>query len=350
MTAQPAYPVFQPPPQPVTLPVEESEYHQFYRTPAFAFWRPIVALLVGAGLWFVATLLGSIPLILDLAQGRVDLAELSAGRILMTPWVLLGTNLSLAALIPIAIACQVWFFRQRPRWLHSVQGRFRWRWLLLGLVPVIPLWLGTIVVQGLALGGAATAGGAQTGGPSRQWLIYLVVITLTTPLQCAGEEYGFRGMVNRSVASFFRNRRVGLVAGAVVSSGVFASLHGSSDIWANAFYFGFGMVACLLVWRTGGLEAAIAMHSVNNLISFYAAVLTGEIDRPMQMSNVAGGPEMLLPVLAGIVAVLILNSWRARRGVPIATAPGREQIAGLPSMPPPPPAGPNPPAYPPPTS
>lgn len=335
MTSQPAYPAYQPPPRPVTLPVEESEYHHFWRTPAYAAWRPIVALLVGGALMLAASVLGGIPMIIDMARGRVDMDDLAAGRVLMTPWVLLGTNLSLAALIPIGYACQVWFFRQRPGWLASVQGRLRWRWLLLCFLPVVPLWLGTIVLEGLVTGADPAAGEAPVSGPSQQWLVYLVVITLTQPLQCAGEEYGFRGVVNRSVASFFRNSRVGLVAGAVVSSALFASLHGSSDLWANAFYFGFGMVACLLVWRTGGLEAAIAMHTVNNLISFYALVLTGQIDQPIQMTNVSGGPEMLLPILAGVVVVLILNAWRRRRGVPIATAPGREQIAPQPSMPPP---------------
>lgn len=332
------------PARPVMLPVEESRYHHFWRTPGYAPWRPIVAVMVAAAVWLVATMLGSVPMLFDILQGRASLEDLDAGRILMTPWVLLGTNLSLAALIPIAICCQLWFFGQRPGWLHSVQQRFRWRWLLICLIPVIPLWVGTILVEGLALAGPGDQEGA-TGGPSSRWLVYLVVITLTTPLQCAGEEYGFRGLVNRSVASFFRNSRVGLVAGALVSSALFATAHGSSDVWANAFYFGFGMVACALVWRTGGLEAAIVMHTVNNLISFLAAVATGEIDKPMQLSNVSGGPEMLLPVLAGVIVVLILNAWRARWGVQVEAAPGREQIAGLPSMLPPPSPFP-PPGYP----
>ena len=40
---------------------------------------------------------------------------------------------------------------------------------------------------------------------------YLAIVLLTTPLQSAGEEYGFRGLVQRSAGSWFRSTRVALV-------------------------------------------------------------------------------------------------------------------------------------------
>ncbi|NNG20387.1 CPBP family intramembrane metalloprotease [Naumannella sp. ID2617S] len=336
-------------PRPVPLPVEESAYHHFLRTPAFAFWQPIVAILVGAAVWLGASLIGSIPMITEIAAGRMKPEDLTAGKILMTPWVLLGTNLSLAAMIPIALFGQWAFFRQRPRWIHSVVGRFRWGWLGISLALLIPLWFGVLTVQGL-LGGAGLTEDT-TGGPSARWQLYLAIILITTPLQCAGEEYGFRGLVNRGVAGFFRSDKAGLVAGTLVSSALFAFAHGSTDLWANSFYFGLGVVLALLAWRTGGLEASIALHTVNNLISFLAAVYYGQIDEPMQMSGVTGDWTMIIAPLLGLVVVAILELVRRTLKIQRTGAPGRELIAAQPSMQPvtPPPAayGPGPSPHPP---
>ena len=69
------------------------------------------------------------------------------------------------------------------------------------------------------------------------------------------------------MASFIPNKYVGLVGGALVSSTVFMLLHGAGDVWLNVFYFTFAMIACFLTWWTGGLEASIAVHVVNNMTS-----------------------------------------------------------------------------------
>ena len=65
--------------------------------------------------------------------------------------------------------------------------------------------------------------------------------------------------------------------GVVVSSAVFALLHGTQNLPLFVDRLAFGLLAALLVWRTGGLEAGIAAHIVNNVSAFVIAGLTSTI-------------------------------------------------------------------------
>lgn len=59
---------------------------------------------------------------------------------------------------------------------------------------------------------------------------------------------------------------------------LFALAHGGQDLWLFADRLMFGLAASWLVWRTGGLEAAIALHVANNLVALGSAVVTGELE------------------------------------------------------------------------
>jgi membrane protease YdiL (CAAX protease family) len=146
----------------------------------------------------------------------------------------------------------------------------------------------------------------------------IIVILLTTPLQCAGEEYGLRGLVNRLFGSY-GSSRVSFWIGAVVSSVAFMFLHAAQDIYLNAFYFSFGMISCWMAWRTGGLEAGIALHVVNNMVAM--AVLpfsdfSGLFNRQAGSAN----PMDVLPLAAVMLASMGLVEWQVRRRKPVAVA------------------------------
>ena len=49
---------------------------------------------------------------------------------------------------------------------------------------------------------------------------------------------------------------------------VFALLHGTQNLPLFADRLVFGLLAGLLVWRTGGLEAGIAAHVINNVFAY----------------------------------------------------------------------------------
>ena len=65
--------------------------------------------------------------------------------------------------------------------------------------------------------------------------------------------------------------------GVVVSSLVFALLHGTQNLPLFADRLAFGLLAALLVWRTGGLEAGIAAHVINNVFAYLIAGLTTSV-------------------------------------------------------------------------
>lgn len=302
------------PARPPVLPVVQREYHEFYRAPAFRWWRPLVAIAMFAASWFVAILVVSFAgLAYDYAQGDLDIAALGRGELPITPALFLANNVGLALAIPLAWAAHRAVFGQRIGWLASIQGSFRWRVFWRFLAVVVPLYLVSLGVE-LALGGIP-----ELKMLPETWFL-LATILLTTPLQCAGEEYSMRGLGARAIGSWFPSRRVGLVVATAVTSVVFMLLHGAGDPWLNVFYLSFAVCASYLVWRTGGLEASIALHVVNNLSSMLLLPFIG-VGGIFDREAGAGSPWVLLQVVI-VVGATALIMWQARRlGLPTTAAP-----------------------------
>ncbi len=78
---------------------------------------------------------------------------------------------------------------------------------------------------------------------------------------------------------------VGIAAGAVVSATLFALAHGAQDPWLFGDRLAFGLVASWLAWRTGGLEAAVALHAANNLVSLGAGAFAGTLGESLSLST-----------------------------------------------------------------
>ncbi len=98
---------------------------------------------------------------------------------------------------------------------------------------------------------------------------------------------------------------------ALASASLFALAHGSQNSWLFADRFMFALVASWLVWRTGGLEASIALHAVYNLLSFAVALLTGQLD-DMILATEADGLLVALDLVSMLVAAGVL-AWLAKR-------------------------------------
>jgi membrane protease YdiL (CAAX protease family) len=245
-------------------------YPQLLRGPNHAWWRPLLSTaVVGACLLMAVIAFGLVMLVAMGADGTVDEARLSAWEI--SPTGLLLTNLTLALMIPTAQAA-VWVGHGwRPRWVASVLGGVRWGWL----ARCYLLSLAVLLVINLALIGID---GGMDLAPDRQAGLYALVVLTTTPLQAAGEEYLFRGWLSQAVGSLIPSKVVGAVAAAVVSGLLFAFAHGQQDGWLFTDRFLFALVASWLVWRTGGLEAPIALHGAYNLVALALGVLYGRLD------------------------------------------------------------------------
>ena len=317
--------IYSPPEKQTGLPTTETRYPLFWRSPAWKWWKSILALLVAGVLGFLA--LAFVPLIaiwIDFGSGRLTMEDMEAmldGTLKVTPNIFLFNNLGIALCIPLAFLVGT-FFRQRPGYLSSVIGKFRWKWFALVALTILPIWLGILALELVP----EMRAGEFVFEINDDTVFMIFAILLTTPFQCAGEEYLDRGVINRGVASFWNHRFGGPLLGAVASSGVFMLMHSAADVFLNVFYFSFGMVACWLTWRTGGLEAAIAVHVVNNMTSMITLPFSDfseMFDRTEGAADATTlGWSMLGPVLA-IVTVEILYRWRH----PVAkSAPGLDEM------------------------
>ncbi|MFV0452330.1 MAG: lysostaphin resistance A-like protein [Propioniciclava sp.] len=222
------------------------------------------------------------------------------------PFGLVVGHLGLATLIPIAAALLLFLHHVRPGYLSSVQGRIRWRWFGVTLGVAAACLAVILLAQNL------TAPGGPRWGitPQDSWLAFVAVMLLTTPFQAAAEEYFFRGYLIQAFGSLVANPWFGIIT----SSAVFTLFHSSTDPALIVDRFAFGILAGMLVVATGGLEAAIAAHVVNNVASFALAALTSsmaEVKAVSEVTWVAAGWD-----IARFAFFATLVWWVARRVQP----------------------------------
>ncbi len=277
-------------------------------------WRGVLAIAAFLVLFFgVSTVLGGLALLADVASGAITPEQLESGAVPITPLTLLATNLALAVMIPIAMGLQWAFFGVRPRWIWSVAGRLRWGWLGRLALVIVPLW--ALYVAGAFA--VAPEGGFAVDATA---LAVVAVVVLTTPLQAAGEEVGLRGLVQRSVGSWFARGRTAFLVSTLVSAILFGLAHFAADPWLIAYYVLFGVAMSVAAHATGGLEAPILIHAVNNLLLLLVAAFAGQLDEGIDRGAGTGGPFMLVPIAVVLIGAL-LASWWARRNAVAVTGP-----------------------------
>ena len=290
------------------LPVEPVAYPQMLRTPRATRGRGVLMIVCFVlSYLLVSVVLQGAAIGWDVYRGRTSVDDLLAMRLDLTPALLVSVNLTNAACIPLSMLLQRAFFGQRGRWLSSVAGRFRWGLLSRGALVVLPFWAAYLVIT-------LVAAPESVKVPSGTYLVLLVVVLLTTPVQAAGEEYGARGLITRGAGSWFASPRTALLVGTLVSGAVFTLAHGAGDPWLIAFYFAFAVVLSLVTWRTGGLELAVLLHAVNNLVAFGSLVLLQQ-DTSSVFDRSAGsaGPSVLLPAVILLLSTGALWLWASRR-------------------------------------
>lgn len=241
--------------------------------------------------------LPAIAIDIDLATGRLSFDEALSGTLVMTPALFLATNLSLALMIPATMLLQWWIHGQRPRWLSSVEGRFRWGLLARSAVVLVPVFV-------VYVGASFLLGGLPSGPINAEAIPYLAIVVLTTPLQSAGEEFAVRGMLTRAIAAWIPPRVIALVAASVLSAGIFVLGHPNLTPGRLGSLLVVALGFSLLTWRTGGLEAAVLGHALNNALIMIPTALWGD------MGSLIGGDSGdtgIIEVL--IMVVVMLVSW-----------------------------------------
>jgi membrane protease YdiL (CAAX protease family) len=292
--------------------VEAPAYHQLARGSASGWWRTAAGTLLivvgtlaaGIVLYAVAMICGDIahyphdgddlPILPPLVETTLDFAVVALGL----PVVLLTTRL----------------LQRRPSGtLSSVAGRLRWQWL----GRCLPIAFATIVLTFAASFALApffpessddTDGGAWVGtGP---FLGAMLVMVLIVPVQAAAEEYAFRGWLLQGVGALTR----WLWPAILVQAVLFAAVHGWGTPWG---FVDLVIWAAFMGWvtvRTGGLEASIALHTANNLLSMTWSAAFGllDVDETAADMSVLG---LLIDIPLVTAYVLAVARLARRRGL-----------------------------------
>ena len=231
---------------------------------------------------------------------------------------MLAAHLGLAMLIPISMWLVLAIHRSHPKWLASVLGRLRWDFLGLAAVASLVLFSGALALRQLGL--------PTTWQPQPGFIGFLVVIVLTSPLQAAAEEVFFRGYLLQALRPLVAPPWFGVGASALL----FALFHGTQNLPLFLDRFAFGLLAATLVIRTGGLEAAIGAHAVNNVLAFTTAGLWSTIAQVKAVQQV-GWVDMAwdISTYAAFAGVALLMARRRRLAVvTLESARGNEPPRG----------------------
>ncbi|MEC3895354.1 type II CAAX endopeptidase family protein [Nocardiopsis alba] len=292
------------------------EYHRVLADDRRRIWRGIAALVLLFGgmlaFSFGFTILGSL---VDMALGRPSVL---LGGDEFTPATQASALIGLALLVPWSMLIQRWLYGVKGASLHSVLSVFRPAVFGRAFLVILPIWAVYMTVFSMF-----TPMPEGVWRPSDLVLMFGIVLLLT-PLQSAGEEYGFRGLAFRVAASWGKGPRAALLLGVAVSGLLFMLAHFALDPWLNLYYLTFGVTLALITWRTGGLEVAVVVHAVNNTIAFLLTLVTrSDLVEGMDRSVGAGSAIMLVPCVLLILITIVV--WaRTRETGPALTPSERE--------------------------
>ena len=325
-------PAFSPvPPRPSFPHPEPRPYHLMLRTWDYAWWRPVVGLVaLLAGMLVVLPAI-ALPVLLVAAAvdgGGAEIANAFNGLMggELSPSGLLYLNLTLAGLILWTWLLIRVLHSMRPRWLSSVRPKLRWKYLLACLGLAVVALVAQVVVGSLVPGDVPGTEAADPNPLDGRTIALLVIVLLTTPLQAAGEEYAFRGYLLQALGALLGHKWVTIVLTALL----FAVAHLQFDPPLFIDRFLFGLVAAWLVIRTGGLEAGIALHVLNNYLALGFAILFSDLTEALDPGNVSWWhvPVSLTQslVYAGLAAYVA-----HRMGLQTRTRPPAEEPADVPT-------------------
>lgn len=310
--------------QQITPSFEQSEpleYHRLLRGVAnYRWWRPLVAAILSMVYYITFSVLYTIPFFPYLmGQDLINLqtGEMDAGALVDTqrPLLLLLSLGSVVMMLPAVMLGMLSVGLGAGKRLWSVALRIRWRWIGRTVLPAI---VALIVMNGLGIlfqvlfdpsGGDLATEAPQIDVAAAMWSALIVLIIV--PLQCTAEEVVFRGMFiqtlgawlggvrgSSGIARFMRTPVLPIVVPAIAFG--FAHIY---DIWGWMSVVVMALVAGWLAWRTGGLEAAISLHVVNNLVAF-SFMVVGFGGSTQQTSETGGAASAI-----GSTIGMLLYAW-----------------------------------------
>jgi membrane protease YdiL (CAAX protease family) len=305
------------PPIEVAPPVEDpAPYHRLFRTsPRYAWWRPLVAVAVFVAFFLVSQVVVAIVWIIGILVSGAGLTDLtSVGDVMaqvtdvsnpLSLVLLLGSVAIMLPLVPLAMLCA----GLRPVSLrHSVAFRIRWRWMLWCTIPALVITALSTVLSFLPLAWGETLEPVPVD--SGTFALLAVLIVVLVPLQSAAEEYVFRGLIMQTLGAWVRSPWPGIL----VSTLIFTVGHTQYELWGLLSVGVMGLGFALVVWRTGGLEAGIAFHVVNNVVALLL-LASGTLGTTVMSSE---GSDWYAPVVQAVFTagyVLWVEFAARRQGI-----------------------------------
>jgi membrane protease YdiL (CAAX protease family) len=280
--------------------------------PSYRWWKPLVALLLAFVLWVILqVVVGGAGVVIELVQGgiRTDSAEHLTKDVTAFLTIDTANPLSIVAglggvatLLPAVVLAYLIVGLRPVSVLRSVVFRLRWRWMAVCLVPALLI---TLIATGIGFAGTGPLHSPTV--PLGTFVLCAVLIIVLTPIQAAAEEFAFRGLLMQMFGSWIRWARLVVPLAAVI----FAAAHTQYIGWATIDVFVFALVAGYLTWRTGGLEAGIALHSANNTVAFL--VLASSVTGGTRNTGGAGDLISLIVAIVTMGLYVVAVEWLARR-------------------------------------
>lgn len=321
-------------PEQTPVRTDQIAFHRLARVrPRYRWWRVLLTGALALAFYLVFLLLLIVPLVI----AAVILPEWSAElQFLLTtaqyfdlerPWLFLALVVPLILMIPALLAASRIVESRGVGMLSSVTGRLRLGWLGKSLLLALAVFF---VYFAVLLGWSAASGESVSPDFTAPGLwVMVVLILLLIPFQAAAEEYVFRGYLMQLVGGWLRHPAFAIL----LPVPLFVLGHGY-DIWGAASVGIFAVVAAWLTWRTGGLEAAIALHIVNNVLIFLLGSV-GVVDA----NATSGTPvDLIASTAAMVVFALLADRWAQKLGIvrtrsvtasPHVTAAGTHHLGRL---------------------
>lgn len=249
-----------------TEPVDAGsvQFHRVRRVAStYRWWKPI---LVGAATvvcWAALTTLLSV--LLGLGAGLFPGVEQAMDTFLQSP-----DDLNLSDPFSFAVGMVTIILMLPALWLattllgtkpvgllSSVVGKVRWGWCARCSAVATSLY-----VVGYSGSFAVASSQGESLAPTLdtpQTLVLLALTAALVPLQSAAEEYVFRGYLMQSIGGWLAHP-----AFAILLPVPFFVIGHDYGVLGMLDVAVFAAVAGWLTWRTGGLEAAIALHAAGN--------------------------------------------------------------------------------------
>lgn len=309
----------QQPQQVQTVETEPLEYHRLLRgVQNYRWWKPLLLLLLSGVYFGVLTVIFSfafVPIMMAVDPGYAIDVTTGDAEMLDTqrPISILLSMLSIIIMIPAVLLAMLTLGMRPMGRIWSVATRIRWgllgRLSVAAVISVVVMNLVGILSEMALNPTSFSEPFVETG---REFdvnaaLLSALFIIILVPFQATAEEVVFRGLFMQVIGSWLKSPWLAIL----IPSVGFALAH-IYDIWGLMAVGLMGGVAAWLTWRTGGLEAAIAIHIVNNLIAF--GFMTAGIGGETAQTVDSGGPGGVIGEIVGLACFIWLTLRVFTRG------------------------------------